>query len=149
MSFLLFYLCTSERFVDVEGNKDQKDELTTYDVAWSERMWISTTFAESVIYKFRRLFWANFNLRLPLNWALFEDAPRTCAAFSTSKMLDDSSNWCGTSKTEPWATPVSTSSFTREAPITQARDMPPFFFRSPQDSSLLRMSEGGRIIIIV
>ena len=95
---------------DVEGIKDRKDEFTTYAVAWPERTSISPTCAETTTFKFYRLFSNNYRQRQPMKWAPFEDAPRTCAAFPVSRILDDSSTWHETSKTELWATPVSTSS---------------------------------------
>ena len=74
-------------------------------------------------------FSTTYRLRQPMCWAPFEDASGTCAAFPASRILDDFSTGHGTSKTQPWATPVSTSSFTREAPIAQACDIPPPFYR--------------------
>ena len=134
---------------DVEGIKDRKDVLTTRAVAWTERTSISPTCAETATFKFCRLCSTNYRLRQPMNWAPFEDTPKTCAAFPPSKILDDSFTWHVTLKTEIWATPVSTSSSTSEAPIAQARDMPPFYWIPARLLTLWMSKKVTKILITI
>ena len=125
------------------------DVLTTYVVAWPKRISISPTFTDPVIHEYCRLLSTSLHFRQPMNWTPFEDAPRTCAAFPASRILDDSSTCRGTSKTEPWVTPVSTSNFTREAPIAQARDMPPLLSDPCKTPRYYGWASKAKIIIIV
>ena len=120
----------------------------THAVAWPKRTSISLTFAEPSNFKFCRQFSTNYQLRQPMNWAPFVDAPRTCAASPASRILDDSSTWHVTSKTESWAPPVSTSSSTSEAPIAQARDMPPLL-SDPRKTPRITDEQGSTIIMII
>ena len=86
---------------DVKGNKDRKDVLTTYAVAWP--------------------------VRCRFHW-LLQSLPSKSFSAYFRPIFTFVNPWTGhPSKTEPWATPVSTSSFTREAPIAQDRDMPPLY----------------------
>ena len=131
---LLFIYVYLKASWDVEGIKDLKDVLRTCAVVQPEKTTILLHIAEHATFKFCRLFSNNYRLRQPMNWAPFENAPRTRAAFPASRILDDSSAWQETSKTESWATPVSN-------PSSLARPLQPRpvachpFIGSPQDSS--------------